>query len=798
VSREDVLDLAAEMSLREPQRKSLERLDAILADLGEPIRGRPIGEWETAALEEVQPFALDQDDYPSFAFQLATAVGKTRLIGANILYLHRTQAINTFLVVAPNRTVYRKLKDDFTAGTPKFVFAGVTRVPEYDLITGENYMVSNPDGRIEDPERMVICVFNIQKLLVGRGQAKTFLFRTASEDLGQPFADILGARHDLVVMMDESHHYRGTASAQAISSLRPLLGLETTATPRTDNNKPFRNVIYRYDLRRGIAESRAASAAIAEGKPTDRGYMKIPVAVARADDHSVSVDIEENKLLDGLNRHLQKKARLSEWCAAHALPPFLPLALITAPNIGEADRLFDHINSDDFMAGTFKDRVINVNTGLKASDYETQVERLVALEGPGNTYEVVIHVEQLKEGWDVRSVYTIIPFRASVSMNLVEQTIGRGLRLPFGRLTGDHDLDRLEVISHERFSTLLADAGQDPIAEIEKTTFGTPNAEPAYAAITFAPRDNREGFPPVPRLRYMAITDAARSADDALRGFRPKPTFGDLQDIQAHQIEQDLLTGEERHLGDILRGPDFHPVWHLVRLLDRVAEIDLETDKDGLGRIITDYLTALTGTSDQAAWVEPADDYDGLITDDIARQLAAHIGSTVVFDYTDTDTFVEWAPFTKSLPVGAAPLPLTSRKPVSRHVFDGYTKSLYPILAFDSAQEREFAALVERDPAVATFVRLPINRFPVHLRTGNYNPDFLVFMKDETALIVEIKERPKIEDHNSDVAEKARAAEIWCAAATRLGHGQWAYRLYAHDEIGHASSVAAIPPAKIR
>lgn len=794
MSREEVLDLVAEMSLREPQRKSLEVLDAILNDLGEPLRGRGLADWEAAALAEAQTFkAFDQTDYPSFAFQLATAVGKTKLIGATILHLHRTKKVNTFLVVAPNTTIYRKLKADFSAGTEKFVFAGVTRVPEFDLTHGENYNVSNPDGRIEDPTRMIICVFNIQKMLVGRD--KTFLFRSPNEDLGKPFADILQARHDLVVMMDESHHYRGTASAIAISSLGPLLGLETTATPRTTSNKLFRNIIYRYDLTRGIAESKSASKAIAEGKQTDRGYMKIPVVIARGDDHSLSVDIEDNKLFDGLNRHLDKKARLAEWCSAHELPPFLPLALITAPNILEADRLFERIDSDDFMGGVFKGRVINVNTGLKASDYETQVERLLALEKPGNMFEIVIHVEQLKEGWDVRGVYTIIPFRASVSMTLVEQTIGRGLRLPFGHLTGDHDLDRLAIISHQRFSDLLADAGQDAIAEVEATKFGTKDAGPISVARSFPPRDDREGFRPVPVLQYMAASN--RSMNDLLAGFHPKPTLVLTEDIQRHLIEQDLLTGDERQIGDILRGPDFSPIWYLVSLLDKVAEVDLETDKEVLGPIVTEYLTALTGSKDEAAWIEAADDYPSDITQDIAHQLAAHIGSTVVFDYADTGKVVEWRPFTKALSAGAAPLPLTSTKPVSKHVFDGYKKSLYPVLAFDSAQERDFAALCERDPAVERFVRLSINQFPVRLRTGAYNPDFLVFLKAGPSLVIEVKERPKIEDRNSDVAEKARAAEVWCAAATALGKGDWSYRLYAHDSIAGASSVTAIPTAKI-
>jgi type III restriction enzyme len=36
----------------------------------------------------------------------------------------------------------------------------------------------------------------------------------------------------------------------------------------------------------------------------------------------------------------------------------------------------------------------------------------------------------LKEGWDVTNLYTIVPLRTADSRTLVEQSIGRGLRLP--------------------------------------------------------------------------------------------------------------------------------------------------------------------------------------------------------------------------------------------------------------------------------------------------------------------------------------------------------------------------------
>ena len=90
------------------------------------------------------------------------------------------------------------------------------------------------------------------------------------------------------------------------------------------------------------------------------------------------------------------------------------------------------------------------------------IEALAALdrlEDTDNPYRVVISVGMLKEGWDVKNVYVIASMRASVSEILTEQTLGRGLRLPFGQYTGVEFLDTLEVLGHERYEELLRKAG---------------------------------------------------------------------------------------------------------------------------------------------------------------------------------------------------------------------------------------------------------------------------------------------------------------------------------------------------
>ena len=77
--------------------------------------------------------------------------------------------------------------------------------------------------------------------------------------------------------------------------------------------------------------------------------------------------------------------------------------------------------------GRYKGKVAEVHSALKGEENDEAMQRLVALEHDGQT-DVVIHVNKLKEGWDVNNLYTIVPLRASASDILTEQTLGRGLR----------------------------------------------------------------------------------------------------------------------------------------------------------------------------------------------------------------------------------------------------------------------------------------------------------------------------------------------------------------------------------
>src|SRR6266852_976587 len=223
--------IAGRLSLRPPQRRSLEILDRI-TEIAPPAKGADIA----AVLEAIHsefPSVVDfEREFPSLCFALATGVGKTRLMGAFISYLHLAHGINNFFVLAPNLTIYNKLIADFTPNTPKYVFKGIaefaTDAPA--VITGDNYEGSI--GTLFDQLlRCKVNIFNISKINSEVRGGKSPRIKRLSEYIGESYFDYLADLKDLVLIMDESHRYRASAGVRAINELKPVLGLELTATP---------------------------------------------------------------------------------------------------------------------------------------------------------------------------------------------------------------------------------------------------------------------------------------------------------------------------------------------------------------------------------------------------------------------------------------------------------------------------------------------------------------------------------------------------------------------------------------
>lgn len=460
-NKDDVLeDLNQRMSLRAPQTESLDRLAKAVEAAGLPKGANEAQlEAQLAAVRALYPgagFAPEGKafDWPflSFCFGLATGVGKTRLMGAIIAYLYRAKGVRNFLVVAPGKTIYEKLVADFTEGSPKYVFKGLscfaTKKPV--VVTGDTYR--NGDGIVEGDDlftrSVTINIFTIQSLNE-RGEAHsdevqaTARIRRMNERLGESYFEYLKGLKDLVVLMDEAHHYRADRGAQTLRELQPVLGVEMTATPRV-GRQDFGNVLYGYGLAAAMRD----------------GFVKDPAVVRREnfrrDDWAGREDeLDHQKLQDAMVVHEATKAALEEYAFRNGLEKVKPFVLVVAPDTAYADQIETFLRSNAFYAGKYAQRIIKIYSGRKKEEQERAVLALLDIERPGNPFEIVIHVNMLSEGWDVTNLYTIVPLRAANSANLVEQTIGRGLRLPYGKRTGVEEIDTLSIVSHDRFDEII-------------------------------------------------------------------------------------------------------------------------------------------------------------------------------------------------------------------------------------------------------------------------------------------------------------------------------------------------------
>ena len=547
-------NVAQRLSLRKPQADSLE----ILADILERT-GLSRGTDPSAALAAVQAGAAERGSlqiedferaFPSLCFVLATGVGKTRLMGAFIAYLYLTGRSRHFFVLAPNTTIYEKLLGDFSRHNPKYVFKGIAEFAQNPplLITSDNFEsgvgVRFAGGGSSDlfGGDVHINIFNIDKINKEEGPRGKPRMKKLQETIGESYYEYLSKLTDLVLVMDEAHRYRASAGAKAIDGLNPILGLELTATPKSVGSRAteFKNVIYRYGLGEAMAD----------------GFVKEPAVATRANFSANGVkeeELERIKLEDAVHCHDHVAVELDRYHRVTGRPKVYPFILVVAQETEHARRLRQFIESEQFFNGRFKDKVAEVHSALRGEESDGAMERLVALEQDGRT-EIVIHVNKLKEGWDVTNLYTIVPLRASASDILTEQTLGRGLRLPYGTRVsrGDDDdfaaVDRLTVVAHERFDELIQRAKEPDSIVMKEIVIGEGGDVSVEGATLVEAKSMAETI----------IFGEAPKMDGVRAEAAPAAAFTKSQDRKAAELTLDVIRQYERRLGDIedLRRPE--------------------------------------------------------------------------------------------------------------------------------------------------------------------------------------------------------------------------------------------------
>jgi type III restriction enzyme len=769
-----IAEIAARLDLREPN------ADAV----------------RTLAAEVSQHYDVDSNGPPFEAvIDSATGVGKTYILTGAMELFAIADGVRDFVIVTPGRTILEKTRDNFTPGHPKSLLGPMSFQPV--VITSENFNTPVMRAAMHDDSQVKVYLFTVQSLIkpeskVGR---KTHKFQ---EGLGTEFYAHLQASEQLVVFADEHHCYYGPAFSRAVRDLDPWVLVGLTATP--DKQTPTDQIIFRYPLAAAIADK----------------LVKTPVIVGRKDDRKDPL----TKLTDGITLLQAKREAIAAYAAATGAAPINPVMLVVAKDIADADEYGEILRSTEFYRGEFADSVLVVHS--KSPD--EALEELAKVEDSASPVRIIISVGMLKEGWDVKNVYVIASMRSSVSEILTEQTLGRGMRLPFGAYTGIEILDTLEVVAHERYEELLKKAGVLNEAFVDYRTRAALriNAKGQQVVVTETVMASTApivaaggGEPPM-----VADTDAspvvttveqraAQVGDAVLKMKQPIARRSDAPAIVIPLLRMSAVesaftladitdTDRFRKLGAslaanpdgelartlvsarIVVGPDGIKRTELVTsgAADRVQSVPTLFAKEDLRSQLVEMVIgspAVPARKDQRAAVAPLMDsfFTGL-GDAAVELLSANLGragARLVKLVAEEQRKCMAAPSYHEVvelkvfnPTRATDRQVSGDRfgAFSKAVaYEGWKRSLFPVEWFDSRPERTVANMVDDDRDVTCWVRLHIGDLPILWNSGGQEYNPDLIVIGLDGMYWVVEVKMDKEMSSEDVKGKREAARRW-------------------------------------
>lgn len=774
---------------------------------------------------------------------------------------------SNFLLVAPGLIVYDRLLDSFQGkaidGARDFTTSDIHR--QQDLFIPENYrtqmfgflqssIVTKTDIGRKVTGSGMIAITNWH-LLAGQ-EDPDFIDDEAVEAPGQDIdpkaavesffpltpgtatgntLDVLDRRFvrggplkalkdlpDLLVFNDEAHHIHEIRTSEEVTDVewqRSLLEIASpkgsrfiqidfSATPfnevgsgRRKSRQYFPHIVVDFDLKAAMTAGLVKSLAL--DKRREVASLPLDFKAERDEQNRVTGLSQGQRVM--LRAGLRKLQILEEQFVGTDRDKHPKLLVIC-----EDTTVSPHVVEFMRTTGLSHDDILRVDSGSKAElgpkDWESIRERLFDVDRHKQP-KVIVSVLMLREGFDVNNICVIVPLRSSQASILLEQTVGRGLRLMW---RGNDEIDELKretreriakreeptnffdvlfIVEHPAFSQFYDDLLGDGIAvEVGDDSDGT------SATGDLENVDLRPGY----QEYDFEIPIVIRDADEELK----RPSVDPLSlPVSKYQVDwligqigkgdrfvsQDAQTGTQfgdyRVDGGILTATGYND--YLSRMTTRISEALGRNLTSSAGKykeishypILQAYKPLLTG------WIDTyirhrmfKDDFDPLegenwrvlLIDDVAHEIAGAFATKL--------TLLQESQSVAEAEVRHMNLSDVKTIPVRSSSCVEVTKCIYlklPVPTKGGGLERLFIEWLNTDTHVEAFAKVHEYRHEFLRRPylkvdgmpAQYSPDFLV-RTDTEIYVVETKAQSALSDEN--VKRKQRAALAWCEQINQL------------------------------
>jgi type III restriction enzyme len=725
---------------------------------------------------------LQYDDFARYCIKMATGSGKTKVIALAIAWQYfnsvaeaRDDYARTFLLFAPNVIVFERLRHDFASGR---IFRTDPIIPE-ELKTYWDFDCYMRGDAERAQSLGALYLTNIQQFYERADKtnddepdvmtavlgSKPPTQKLEIEDFDKRILSRGGAA---MVINDEAHHTHDEESEwnnvirrlnDGLQRIKPTSGLlaaqlDFTATPRYSKGALFTWIVYDYPLKQAIED----------------GIVKRPIkGITRG-------TLEAKSTVTSTRYKAYLTAGVERWKEYfEQLKPLKkkPILFVMMNDTAEADDVGDYLQKKyPTEFGGNKLLVIHTDTKGEITKNDLDKARKAAREVDdlASPVNAIVSVLMLREGWDVQNVTVVVGLRPYTSKAniLPEQTIGRGLRLMFRELSSDYT-ERVDVIGNKAFIEFVEDLERE-----EEIAFGTfdvgkdklvintimPDLDkldkdillPSLSPVLVRKKTLAEEIESLDVMSFDAPTLPYKSSDEAAKTFQYEG--------------YDLLT--------------------LQKMVERTYTLpEISTSQEAVSYYAKRIAQEVKLPSQFAALVPKVQEFlsqraFGKLVDLDDPAVIQAINSNVA-QYVTVQTFVkalrplvveEMEP--QLLSEGRR-LSETPPFPHSRQTLPA-RNTIFNMVAVGNEFELNFAKFLEKAPDVDRFAKLPEQfSFAIEYTDSSnnlryYEPDFVAVTTEGAHYLVETKGREDV-----DVANKDRAAIIWCTNATSLTNVSWSY-----------------------
>ncbi|MEW6326203.1 MAG: DEAD/DEAH box helicase family protein [Thermodesulfobacteriota bacterium] len=423
--------------------------------------------------------------FPKYALKMATGSGKTWVLAALLVWQYFNKLKDErpgsysyrFLVVTPGHEVLNRLLDSFKG---KRDLKTDNRLPETSDYKRPLFMpegslwrerfhldILEPDDvkpNTTPPDGPFVFITNWQQFRLKSSVSSLWDQFTGADveemPRGEVIADFLSEYPDLVIMNDEAHHVHGKKSAKGeelvwrqfmnvlYARLKEnhkkepgvFLQIDYSATPfygSAEKREYFPHIIYNYDLlsamqdmlvKQLFLEQRQAIAGEsleeldfrAERYEAEGGHKRGEIKALSAG-QKLLLDIGRKKL-EQLAVEFKKKGITKK-----------PVMMVLCEDTTVADLTAEHFARLTDENGQYYDgtRALVIHSDLPGKEIETARKNLDRIDIDDDPLRIVISVLMLREGFDKNNICVTVVLRATEADLLLEQIVGRGLRLMF-------------------------------------------------------------------------------------------------------------------------------------------------------------------------------------------------------------------------------------------------------------------------------------------------------------------------------------------------------------------------------